>query len=110
MVKIYLGARTEFKELSKDQRQQIDDIRASSWHMVAIAWQIYSTKFSVQLKHNNRDTNMKKIVLAALALFFAVNNAEAFNTFSHQTIAGLADRYLTDNAKREVKATLKPIW
>lgn len=50
---------------------------------------------------------MKKIVIAALALFFAVNNVEAFNTFSHQTIAALADRYLTDNAKREVKAILK---
>ena len=50
---------------------------------------------------------MKKIVIAALALLFAVNSAEAYNTFAHQSIAALADRYLTDNAKTEVKAILK---
>jgi hypothetical protein len=50
---------------------------------------------------------MKKIIIAALALLCAVNNAEAFNAFGHQTIAVLADTYLTDNAKKEVKAILK---
>lgn len=50
---------------------------------------------------------MKKIVIAAIALLFAVNSAEAYSTFAHQTIAALANRYLNDNAKREVKTILK---
>ena len=45
---------------------------------------------------------MKKIIIAALALLCAVNNAEAFNAFGHQTIAVLADTYLTDNAKKGI--------
>lgn len=50
---------------------------------------------------------MKKIIVVALALLCAINSADAFNAFGHQTIAALADRYLTDNAKKEVKAILK---
>lgn len=50
---------------------------------------------------------MKKIVIIAVALLAVVYKSEAFTTFGHQTIAALADKYLTDNAKGEVKAILK---
>ena len=49
---------------------------------------------------------MKKITIIALALVFVANEAMAFNSFGHQTIAALADKYLTDKAKSEVKAIL----
>ena len=50
---------------------------------------------------------MKKIVIVALAMLMIVDKAEAFNAFAHQTIAVLADKYMTDNAKAEVKSILK---
>ena len=50
---------------------------------------------------------MKKIVLLISASILFVGDALAFNAFGHQSIAALADKYLTDNAKKEVKATLK---
>lgn len=50
---------------------------------------------------------MKKISILAFALALIANSALAFNTFGHQTIAALADKYMTDNAKAEVKAILK---
>ena len=34
------------------------------------------------------------------------NAAMAFNPFGHQTIAALAEKYLSDKAKSEVKAIL----
>lgn len=49
---------------------------------------------------------MKRVIIAILALMMA-GETLAFNTFGHQTIAALADKYLTDNAKNEVKAILK---
>ena len=36
-----------------------------------------------------------------------MGEALAFSDFAHQSIAALADKYLTDNAKKEVKAILK---
>ena len=50
---------------------------------------------------------MNKFIIVALALLCAVNRTEAFNAFGHQTIAVLADSYLTDKARSEVKAILK---
>ena len=50
---------------------------------------------------------MKKILILAFALALTANSALAFNTFGHQAIAALADKYMTDNAKTEVKAILK---
>ena len=50
---------------------------------------------------------MKKSIIIALVLLFTINAAEAFNAFTHQTIAVLADRNLTAKAKQEVKAILK---
>ncbi|MBR0339142.1 MAG: hypothetical protein IIX40_02990, partial [Alistipes sp.] len=48
---------------------------------------------------------MKKIIFTMFALVVA-NAAMAFNPFGHQTIAALADKYLSDKAKSEVKAIL----
>lgn len=42
-----------------------------------------------------------------LVSVFMVGEALAFNAFGHQSIAALAEKYLTDNAKKEVKAILK---
>ena len=50
---------------------------------------------------------MKKIVLLISASILFVGDALAFNAFGHQSIAALADKYLTDNAKKEIKAILK---
>ncbi len=50
---------------------------------------------------------MKKIVILIAASVLMVGEALAFNAFGHQSIAALADKYLTDNAKKEVKAILK---
>ena len=50
---------------------------------------------------------MKKIIILVSALIFMVGEAAAFNAFGHQAIAALADKYLTDNAKTEVKTILK---
>ena len=36
-----------------------------------------------------------------------MGEALAFNNFGHQAIAALADKYMTDNAKKEAKAILK---
>ena len=45
--------------------------------------------------------------MMALSLALMTNTALAYNTFGHQTIAALADKYLTDKAKSEVNAILK---
>ena len=50
---------------------------------------------------------MKKIVIIAFALLCVVGRADAFVTFGHQTIAALADKYMTDKAKAEVKTILR---
>ena len=50
---------------------------------------------------------MKKIVIIISTLIFMVGEAVAFTGFGHQAIAALADKYLTDNAKKEVKTILK---
>ena len=50
---------------------------------------------------------MKKIVILISASILMAGEALAFNAFGHQSIAALADKYLTDNAKKEVKAILK---
>ena len=48
---------------------------------------------------------MKKIIFTMFALVVA-NAAMAFNPFGHQTIAALADKYLNDKTRSEVKAIL----
>ena len=53
------------------------------------------------------DSSMKKVIVLTLVSIFAVGEALAFNAFGHQSIAALADKYLTDNAKKEVKTILK---
>ena len=50
---------------------------------------------------------MKKIVIMISASILMMGEALAFNAFGHQAIAALAEKYLTDNAKSEVKAILK---
>lgn len=50
---------------------------------------------------------MKKIIAVVFAVVLMANEAYAFKAFGHQTIAALAEKHLTDNAKREVKAILK---
>ena len=50
---------------------------------------------------------MKKIIILISVSILMVGEALAFTTFGHQSIAALADKYLTDNAKKEVKAILK---
>lgn len=47
-----------------------------------------------------------KRVLAAFLLTMMVGTASAFAPFGHQTIAALADKYLTDKAKGEVQTIL----
>ena len=47
-----------------------------------------------------------KRVLAAFLLMMVVGTASAFAPFGHQTIAALADKYLTDKAKGEVQTIL----
>lgn len=49
---------------------------------------------------------MKRMIVL-MALFMVTGAASAFAPFGHHTIAALADKYLTDNAKTEVKAILK---
>ena len=49
---------------------------------------------------------MKRVVILTLVSILMVGNVSAFNAFGHQSIATLADKYLTDNAKKEVKAIL----
>lgn len=53
------------------------------------------------------DISMKKIIILISVSILMVGEALAFTTFGHQSIAALADKYLTDNAKKEVKAILK---
>ena len=50
---------------------------------------------------------MKKIVMMIFASALMMGEALAFSTFAHQSIAALADKYLTDNVKKEVKSILK---
>lgn len=50
---------------------------------------------------------MKKIITILFAVALIVNNAYAFKAFGHQTIAALAERHLTETAKKEVHAILK---
>ena len=50
---------------------------------------------------------MKRIIIAAVAIAMLATKAFAFAPFGHQTIAALADKYLTESAKNEVKAILK---
>jgi hypothetical protein len=50
---------------------------------------------------------MKRSIILALVSILMVGNVSAFHTFAHQSIAALADKYLTDNAKKEVKTILK---
>ena len=49
---------------------------------------------------------MKKIVLLIASSILFVGDALAFNAFGHQSIAALADKYLTDNAKKESHTVL----
>ncbi len=50
---------------------------------------------------------MKRAFIIVFALSMVVSEALAFNPFGHQTIAALADKYMTDKAKSEVKTILK---
>lgn len=50
---------------------------------------------------------MKKIIALLFAVALIANEAYAFKAFGHQTIAALAEKHLTDNAKSEVKSILK---
>ena len=49
---------------------------------------------------------MKKIIFIMLALVLMANEAMAFVAFGHETIAALADKHMTDKAKKEVNAIL----
>ena len=49
---------------------------------------------------------MKRVIIVAVALLMTAGNAMAFTTYAHQAIACLADKYLTDQAKSEVKTIL----
>lgn len=53
------------------------------------------------------DCSMKRIVILIMASVVMMGEALAFHPFAHQSIAALADKYLTDNAKKEVNAILK---
>ena len=53
------------------------------------------------------EISMKKVIILISASILMMGEALAFNAFGHQAIAALADKYLTDNAKKEVKAILK---
>ena len=50
---------------------------------------------------------MKKIIAVVFALMFMANEAYAFKALGHQTIASLAQRHLTEQAKSEVHSILK---
>ncbi len=50
---------------------------------------------------------MKRVIILTLASILMVGKVLAFNDLGHQSIAALADKYLTDNAKIEVKVILK---
>ena len=49
---------------------------------------------------------MKKIIFVMFALVMMANEALAFNEMGHQSIVTLANKYLTESAKNEVKAIL----
>ena len=49
---------------------------------------------------------MKKIIIAVLALAAVATEASAFNLYGHQTVAALADMYLTDGARKKVERIL----
>ena len=49
---------------------------------------------------------MKRVIIVAAALLMAAGTASAFTTFGHQTIVALAETYMTDKAKSDVKAIL----
>jgi uncharacterized protein YcfL len=51
--------------------------------------------------------NMKRVLVVAVAFMMVVSSASAFAPFGHQTIAALADKYLTDKAKSEVQTILQ---
>ena len=53
------------------------------------------------------EISMRKIAMIISASILMIGEALAFNAFGHQAIAALADKYLTDNAKKEVKTILK---
>ena len=50
---------------------------------------------------------MKKIIAVLFALAMVTSEAYAFKSLGHQTIAALAQRHLTEQAKGEVQAILK---
>ena len=50
---------------------------------------------------------MKRTIIFIMASVVMMGEALAFNNFGHQAIAALADKYMTDNAKKEAKAILK---
>ena len=50
---------------------------------------------------------MKRYFIVAVALLAVAGKALAFVPFGHQTISALADKYMTEKAKSEVKAILK---
>lgn len=50
---------------------------------------------------------MKKIIAILFAVAMVTNEAAAFKSFGHQTVAKLAEKHLTEQAKSEVKAILK---
>ena len=50
---------------------------------------------------------MKRFTIFAIALLALTGNALAFTNFGHQTIAALAEKYMTDKAKSEVRTILK---
>ena len=50
---------------------------------------------------------MKRFTIFAIALLTLTGNALAFTNFGHQTIAALAEKYMTDKAKSEVQTILK---
>lgn len=49
---------------------------------------------------------MKKIIIAVLALVAVATEASAYTLYGHQTIAQLADMYLTDGARKKVERIL----
>ena len=49
---------------------------------------------------------MKKIIFVMFAVVMVANEALAFNEYGHKSIVTLANKYLTENAKKEVKAIL----
>ena len=50
---------------------------------------------------------MKKIIAVLFALAMVTSEAYAFKSLGHQTIAALAQRHLTEQAKTEVQTILK---